>query len=227
MSIAENLTSIQAKIAEAEKAAGRAPGSVKLIAVSKTKPVSMVQEAYQAGQIDFGENRDREMRDKHEELSDVNWHMIGNFQRSNIKHFISFVHLIHSISSEKLLRAVNKEASKHQRIVDCLLQLHISGETAKSGLEESEARQLLQEMDTFPHIRIKGLMGMATFTHDEDLIRSQFRSLREAQAAFQSIQHPRIQLEELSMGMSGDYHIAIQEGATMIRIGSAIFGSRG
>ncbi|MEM9717620.1 MAG: YggS family pyridoxal phosphate-dependent enzyme [Bacteroidota bacterium] len=227
MSIADNIASIQQRISAAEKKSGRVPGSVKLIAVSKTKPLAMVQEAFVAGHIDFGENRDREMRDKHKELAEVNWHMIGNFQRSNIKYFISFVYLIHSISSEKLLRAVNKEAEKHQRVVDCLLQLHISGESAKSGLEPSEAEDLLRAIESFPNIRIKGLMGMAALSHDEKLIQSQFRSLRLAKEAFQAIQHPRIQLEELSMGMSGDYHLAIQEGATMIRIGSAIFGSRG
>lgn len=226
MSIAENLQEILAKIAQVEKRAGREAGSVRLVAVSKTKPLSLIQEAVEAGHLDFGENRDREMRDKQEELGGVNWHMIGNFQRSNIKYFISFVHLIHSISSEKLLRAVDKEAVKHDRIVDCLLQLHISGESTKSGLDEEEAHSLLQQMDAFPHIRIKGLMGMAALTDDRVLIRSQFRGLKQSFDNFQEIEHPRIQLSELSMGMSGDYEIAIEEGATLVRIGSAIFGVR-
>ena len=168
MSVADNLQSILQKISAAEVKAGRAPGSVRLVAVSKTKPLSLIQEAVEAGHLDFGENRDREMRDKHEELEEVNWHMIGNFQRSNIKYFISFVHLIHSISSEKLLRAVDKEAAKQDRIVDCLLQLHISGEAAKSGLDEEEAHNLLHQIDAFPHIRVKGLMGMAALTNDQD-----------------------------------------------------------
>ena len=226
MSIADNLHKISEKIAKATVKAGREAGSVKLIAVSKTKPLSLVREAFEAGHLDFGENRDREMRDKYEELPEVHWHMIGNFQRSNIKYFISFVHLIHSISSEKLLRAVNKEAQKHDRIVDCLLQLHISSEESKSGLDEDEARSLLRQIDSFSHIRIKGLMGMAAFTYDRDLIRSQFQALKSSFDKFQTLNHPRILMEELSMGMSGDYDIAIEEGATMVRIGSAIFGAR-
>jgi len=227
MIIQKNIQSILTQIAQATEEAGREASEVKLIAVSKTKPMELIHEAFAAGQLDFGENRPQELQSKYPQLVDAQWHMIGHLQRNKVKYIAPFIHLIHSVDSERLLAEVDKQAAKHDRIIDCLLQLNISEEEAKSGLQEDSTRALLEKIDDYPHVRIKGLMGMAAFIDDEDIIRSQFRRLRLAKEMLSSIDHPRISLDELSMGMSGDYHIAIQEGATMVRIGSAIFGGRG
>lgn len=227
MSVQEHLTHVQARIAEAARAVGRDPASISLIAVSKTKPVAMIREALEAGQLDFGENKVQEMQDKAPELPErVHWHAIGHLQRNKVKYLAPFVHLIHSVDSQRLLKEINKQAGKHERIIDCLLQLNISEEDAKFGLDEQAARQLLEQLDAFPHVRIKGLMGMAAFSEDEQLVRGQFARLRRAFEEFSSFSHERIQMQELSMGMSGDYAWAIAEGSTMVRIGSAIFGAR-
>ena len=218
--IKENLERINATI----------PSGVTLVAVSKTKPVSDVQEAYNAGQRVFGENHALEMRDKHEALpKDIQWHFIGHLQTNKIKYIIPFVTLIHSIDTANLLEAVNKEARKHDRIVDCLLQFHIAQEETKFGLDLSEARQLL-ESETFKqmeNIRICGVMGMATFTDDEVEIRKEFKHLKDI---FDTLKKDYFadqpQFKERSMGMSEDYPIAIEEGATLVRVGSKIFGPR-
>ena len=218
--IKENLERIRATIHK----------GVTLVAVSKTKPVSDVQEAYDAGQRIFGENHALEMRDKHEALpKDIQWHFIGHLQTNKIKYIIPFVTLIHSIDSANLLEAVNKEARKHDRVVDCLLQFHIAQEQTKFGLNMEEARQLL-DSDTFrqmQHVRICGVMGMATFTDDEAEIRKEFKHLK---AIFDNLKqdyfNDQPQFKEISMGMSDDYPIAIEEGATLVRVGSKIFGPR-
>ena len=226
MSIADNLSSIQHQISQAATSSKRQPDKVKLIAVSKTKPISLIEEAVAAGQEDFGENRVQELREKQPLLPHVRWHMIGTLQRNKVKYIAPFIYLIHSVDTERLLIEIDKQAKKNDRIIDCLLQINISEEEVKSGMEEEEARAILQSIDSYPHIRIKGLMGMAAFISDEVEISRQFRRLRLAMESFQSINHPRIQLQELSMGMSGDFELAIAEGATMVRIGSAVFGSR-
>ena len=226
MSIADNLLSIQNQIHQAATSANRQPENVRLIAVSKTKPVSLIKEAITAGQLDFGENRVQELREKQELLPDVRWHMIGTLQRNKVKYIAPYIYLIHSVDSKKLLTEINKEAQKNDRIIDCLLQINISDEKVKSGMEEEEAKAILQSIGNYPNVRIKGFMGMAAFISDEVEISRQFRRLRLARESFQGISHPRIQLEELSMGMSGDFELAIAEGATMVRIGSAVFGSR-
>ena len=218
--VRENLEKIKATI----------PGNVTLVAVSKTKPVSDVQEAYEAGQRVFGENHALEMRDKHEVLpNDIQWHFIGHLQTNKIKYIIPFVTLIHSIDSASLLEAVNKEAKKHDRVVDCLLQFHIAQEETKFGLDMDEARQLLnsESFKQMENIRICGVMGMATFTDDEAEIRKEFKHLKEI---FDTLKHDffgnQPQFKEISMGMSNDYPIAIEEGATLVRVGSKIFGAR-
>ena len=226
MTVIENLQNVRRHLAEVSQKASRSPESVTLIAVSKTKPIELIEQAYEAGQRDFGENRVQELRDKQPLLPEVRWHMIGNLQRNKVKYIAPFIHLIHSVSSEKLLREIDKEAEKNDRIISCLLELHISGEESKSGMDEAEAQTLLEKLDAYPNVRIIGLMGMAEFTDDTKRIRSQFRRLREASERYSLISHPRITMQELSMGMSGDYEIAIEEGATMVRIGSAIFGAR-
>ncbi len=206
------------------------PSGVTLVAVSKTKPVSDLQEAYDAGQRIFGENHALEMRDKHEVLPrDIQWHFIGHLQTNKIKYIIPFVTLIHSIDTANLLEAVNKEAKKHDRVVDCLLQFHIAQEETKFGLTLDEARQLL-ESDIFKqmhNIRICGVMGMATFTDDEAEVRKEFKNLK---TVFDTLKKEYFadlpQFKEVSMGMSEDYPIAIEEGATLVRIGSKIFGAR-
>ena len=226
MQIAENLKDIQQKIQKAALDAGRAGDSVKLIAVSKTKPMELIDAAYAEGQMDFGENRVQELREKHPELPEARWHMIGTLQRNKVKYIAPFIHLIHSVDSRRLLEEIEKQAAKNERTISCLLQLNISDEDAKSGMDESEAQSILEDIEQFPHIHIKGLMGMAAFVSDEGTIRNQFRRLRMAADTFGNLTHSRIDMEELSMGMSGDFEIAIEEGATMVRVGSAVFGSR-
>ena len=218
--IKENLEKIRATL----------PESVTLVAVSKTKPVSDLQEAYDAGQRAFGENYPQEMRDKHEVLpQDIQWHFIGHLQTNKIKYIIPYVTLIHSIDTANLLEAVNKEAKKHDRVVDCLLQFHIAQEQTKFGLDLEEARQLLdsEAFKAMENVRICGVMGMATFTDDEVEVRNEFKHLK---AFFDTLKQDYFadqpQFNELSMGMSDDYPIAIEEGATIIRVGSKIFGAR-
>ncbi len=206
------------------------PTHVKLVAVSKTKPVSDLEEAYQAGQRIFGENKAIEMRDKQEVMpNNIEWHFIGHLQTNKIKYIISFVSLIHSIDSFKLLKEVNKEALKHNRCVDCLLQFHIATEESKFGLDMREAHELLQseEFSKLNNIRIVGVMGMATYTENQELIRKEFRQLKQY---FIETKEKHFVNDnsfcEISMGMSGDYKIAIEEGSTLVRIGSSIFGER-
>ena len=218
--IKENLAKIKATV----------PEGVTLVAVSKTKPVSDVKEAYEAGQRIFGENHALEMRDKHEVLPhDIQWHFIGHLQTNKIKYIIPFVTLIHSIDSANLLEAVNKEAKKHERVVDCLLQFHIAQEETKFGLDLDEARQLL-ESETFKamqNVRICGVMGMATFTDDMEQVRKEFKHLKDIfNILKKDYFEDQEQFREISMGMSDDYPIAIEEGATLVRVGSKIFGAR-
>ena len=213
-----------------EKIRATVPEGVTLVAVSKTKPVSDIQEAYEAGQRVFGENYPQEMRDKHEVLpTDIQWHFIGHLQTNKIKYIIPFVTLIHSIDTANLLEAVNKEARKHDRVVDCLLQFHIALEETKFGLDLEEARQLL-DSDAFKqmeNVRSCGVMGMGTFTDNMDEVRKEFKHLK---SIFETLKQDYFadqpQFKEISMGMSEDYPIAIEEGATMIRVGSKIFGPR-
>ncbi|MEL6672500.1 MAG: YggS family pyridoxal phosphate-dependent enzyme [Bacteroidota bacterium] len=226
MSISANLTHIQTAIAEAAQTHDRSPASVKLVAVSKTKPIELIQEAFQSGQRIFGENRVQELREKHPLLPEAEWHMIGSLQRNKVKYIAPFISLIHSVDSERLLAEVSKQGAKHERIIPCLIQMNISEEDAKSGLDEAGVRGLLERLDEFPHVEIKGLMGMAAFIADEAEISRQFGRLRKALESCQDIEHDRLDLRELSMGMSGDFPLAIAQGATLVRIGSAVFGSR-
>ncbi|MDM1551606.1 MULTISPECIES: YggS family pyridoxal phosphate-dependent enzyme [Empedobacter] len=215
MSIQENLKTIEATI----------PAHVTLVAVSKTKPVEDLQEAYAAGMRDFGENKIQEMCDKYEVLpKDIRWHMIGHVQTNKVKYMAPFVHLIHGVDSLKLLKEIHKQAEKNNRVIDVLLQQFIADEETKFGLDQEEIQQIMQEeIQHLPNVRVVGLMGMATFTEDENQIREEFRSLK---SNFDSLKNNFENLTILSMGMSGDYQIAIEEGSTMVRIGSSIFGHR-
>lgn len=215
MSIQENLKTIEATI----------PAHVTLVAVSKTKPVEDLQEAYAAGMRDFGENKIQEMCDKYEVLpKDIRWHMIGHVQTNKVKYMAPFVHLIHGVDSLKLLKEIHKQAEKNNRVIDVLLQQFIADEETKFGLDQEEIQQIMQEeVQHLPNVRVVGLMGMATFTEDENQIREEFRSLK---SNFDSLKSIYQNISILSMGMSGDYQIAIEEGSTMVRIGSSIFGHR-
>ena len=204
-------------------------GRARLVAVTKTKPVALLREAYDAGARLFGENKVQEMADKYPQLpSDVRWHLIGHLQTNKVKYIAPFVALIHSVDSLKLLQEIDKQAAKHNRVIDCLLQIHIADEETKFGLSADEASALLNapELDLLTHIRIVGLMGLATNTDDDSKVRAEFQGLKRLYDQFAAIQRPAIQFSELSMGMSGDYRIAVEEGSTLIRVGSAIFGAR-
>ena len=202
------------------------PKHVHLVAVSKTKPNADLEEAYAAGQRIFGENKIQEMTQKWETLpKDIQWHMIGNVQTNKVKYLAPYVSLIHGVDRYKLLKEINKQAAKCDRVIDCLLQMHIAQENTKFGFNKEELEAVVTDLkaNPLPHIRIKGLMGMATFTNNQDQIRSEFKTLKQQ---FDWLQTQHSEANELSMGMSGDYALAIEEGSTMIRVGSKIFGSR-
>ena len=202
------------------------PPHVTLVAVSKTKPIEDIEAAYDAGQRIFGENKVQEMTQKWEVLpKDIQWHMIGHVQRNKVKYMAPYVSLIHGVDSLRLLQEIDKQAKKHQRTISCLLQVHIAEESTKFGFDETELRAALasETFGSLTHISIEGLMGMATFTNDEEQIRKEFRYLKQI---YTSIKEELPQLNILSMGMSGDFKMAIEEGSTMVRIGSSIFGAR-
>lgn len=204
--------------------------SCKLIAVTKTQPLDKIKEAYQAGCRSFGENRVQELIEKQSHLpSDIEWHMIGHLQTNKVKYIAPFIHLIHSVDSIQLLREINKQAQKHNRIIPCLLQLHIAEEETKFGLSTNELQTILEsrEYEKLPHITINGLMGIATLTADEQVIRKEFQLIKRwFETIKTTYRSPHLIMSELSIGMSHDYAIALDEGSTMIRIGSAIFGER-
>jgi PLP dependent protein len=206
------------------------PENVKLVVVSKTMPVAAILEAYNTGHRVFGENKAQELINKQQSLpGDINWHFIGHLQRNKVKQIVPFVSMIESVDSERLLREINKEGSKAKRVIDCLLQFHIATEDSKFGFDRQEAFEMLgsKEFRALSHVRICGVMGMATWTEDTTLIRKEFRSLSSIFIELRQKYFPDPTFfNEISMGMSGDYKIAIEEGSTIIRIGSAIFGER-
>lgn len=213
-----------------EKIKNELPQHVKLIAVSKTHPVSVIMEAYNAGHKIFGENRVQELISKYDEMpKDIEWHLIGHLQTNKVKYIAPFVSLIHSVDSLKLLSVIDKEAQKCNRVIDCLLQVYIASEETKFGLSADELHELLQnqEFEQLQNVRVCGLMGMATFTDNMEQVRMEFRFLKKL---FNEVKQTYFQnqpwFKELSMGMSSDYRIAIEEGSTMVRIGSNIFGHR-
>lgn len=219
MSIAENLLSIKNNL----------PEQVTLVAVSKTKPIPDLMEAYEAGQRIFGENKIQEMAEKWEQMpKDIQWHMIGHVQTNKVKFMAPFVSLIHGVDSFKLLKEINKQAAKNDRVIDCLLQMHIAEEETKFGLDEEELDSLLasSEFQELKNIRIIGLMGMSTFTDNQNQVEKEFMHLKSIFDRLQLLKAANCQLSTLSMGMSGDYKLAIACGSTMVRIGSSIFGGR-
>lgn len=220
MSIAQNLAEVNATL----------PDHVTLVAVSKTKPNEVLLEAYAAGQRHFGENKVQEMAAKAEALpKDIHWHFIGHVQTNKIKYMAPFVHLVHGVDREKVLKELNKEAAKSNRIIDCLLQVFIAKEETKFGFDTEEIKALFEGniADAYPNLRVRGLMGMATFTDNVDQVRLEFRGLKNLFEELKTTYNLQpITFNILSMGMSGDYQIAIEEGSNMVRIGTAIFGER-
>ncbi|MGB1444937.1 MAG: YggS family pyridoxal phosphate-dependent enzyme [Flavobacteriaceae bacterium] len=216
MNIADNLNQLRSSV----------PAHVTLVAVSKTKPQEDLLEAYAAGQRVFGENKIQEMTAKYEALpKDIAWHMIGHVQSNKVKYMAPYVSLIHGVDREKLLKEINKQASKHERVIDCLLQIHIAKEETKFGLSEEELFGILQTdvSTTYPNVRLVGLMGMATFTDNKAQIKAEFETLK---SLYEKAKEYITTFHTLSMGMSGDYSLAIEAGSTMIRVGSKIFGAR-
>lgn len=217
MSIQENLIKIKKTL----------PSEVTLVAVSKTKSVEAIMQAYNTGHRVFGENKIQEMAQKWESLpKDIEWHMIGHVQRNKVKYMAEFVSLIHGVDSFRLLKEIDKQAKKYNRSIDCLLQVHIAQETTKFGMDQNEVEALIksQEFLDLQNINVIGLMGMATFTNDTAQIRKEFKFLK---SVFDMVkQELPNQIDILSMGMSGDYEMAIEQGSTMVRIGSSIFGAR-
>ncbi|MFC4740517.1 YggS family pyridoxal phosphate-dependent enzyme [Flavobacterium ponti] len=222
MSIANNLQTIKSQL----------PNHVTLVAVSKTKPVSDLMEAYEAGQRIFGENKIQEMTEKWEQMpKDIQWHMIGHVQTNKVKYMAEYVSLVHGVDSLKLLKEINKQAKKHNRIIDVLLQMHIAEEETKFGLDNDELDEILNQVQndkkSLENIRITGLMGMATFTENQTQIKKEFLHLKSIFDRLQTLQTTNnYQPTTISMGMSGDYKLAVECGSTMVRIGSSIFGNR-
>lgn len=216
MNITENIQKIKAEI----------PQHVSLVAISKTKPENDILEAYNAGQRLFGENKIQEMTEKWEKLpKDIKWHMVGHVQRNKVKYMAEFVELIHAVDSLKLLREIEKQAAKYDRTINCLLQIKIAEEDTKYGIDVDEAESILESADyqEMSHVKVIGLMGMATLTENEEKIKSEFSYLK---TTFEDLRSRYNSFTTLSMGMSGDYKIAIDCGSTMIRVGSSIFGER-
>lgn len=216
MSIADNLKNIKSTL----------PDDVTLVAVSKTKPIETILEAYNSGHKIFGENKIQELVEKYEQLpKDIEWHMIGHLQRNKVKYMAHFVSLIHGVDSFKTLKEVNKQAVKHNRVINCLLQARIAQEETKFGLSFTEIEEILnsEELKELKNVNIVGLMAMASFTSNQEQIREEFLSLH---SFYKRLQSQYSNLKTLSIGMSGDYQLALENGSTMVRVGSAIFGSR-
>ena len=219
MSIQDNLLKIKSQL----------PENVTLVAVSKTKPVKDLMEAYHAGQRIFGENKIQEMTEKWQQMpKDIEWHMIGHVQSNKVKYMVPYVKLIHGVDSLKLLKEVNRQAIRWRKSINCLLQIHIAEEETKFGLDEKELEELLNsdEFKEMKNINVIGLMGMATFTDNEEQIKKEFQYLKTIFDKVSKLNTTNCQLNTLSMGMSGDYQLAIECGSTMVRIGSSIFGGR-
>ena len=218
MNIKDNLKKIKTEL----------PLNVKLVAVSKTKPAEMIMEAYNAGHKIFGENKAQELSQKHEVLpKDIEWHFIGHLQTNKVKYIAPFVSLIHSVDSLKLMKEINKHAVKNNRVIDCLLQFHIAEESTKFGLNLVESEQLISALKEYANIRFTGVMGMATNTDDKEQVRREFKQLHKNYKYLKEKHFKDVfYFKEISMGMSGDYKIALEEGSTMVRLGTAVFGAR-
>lgn len=225
--ICENLIQTHKNIEDACGRAGRSPGDVSLIAVSKTKPVELLMEAYEAGVRDFGENKVQELVDKFDALpGDIRWHMIGHLQRNKVKYLIGKVHLIHSVDSLRLAREIQKEAQKRQTEVDILIEVNVAQEESKFGSTVEETLQLIQDIAVLPAVHIRGLMTVAPFVDNPEENRRIFANLRQLAVDIMRKNIDNVSMNVLSMGMTGDYQVAVEEGATCVRVGTGIFGER-
>lgn len=225
--IQENLSYVKQNIADACARAGRDTGEVTLIAVSKTKPVEMLWEAYRAGVRDFGENRALELLDKYEALpKDIRWHMIGHLQRNKVKYLVGRVYLIHSVDSLRLAQEIQKEAEKRQVQADILVEVNVAGEESKFGGSLEDTLQLVQEIALLPSVHIKGLMTVAPYVQDPEENRRIFRNLKQLAVDIERKSIDNVSMNVLSMGMTGDYRVAVEEGAAYVRVGTGIFGDR-
>lgn len=226
--IRENIESIRKRIADAAKRAGRDADEIKLIAVTKTVDVDKVEEAIAAGALDAGENKPQELARKYDVLGDkIRWHQIGSLQTNKVKYIIDKVCMIHSLDREGLAEEIDKRASKIGRVIDCLVQVNISGEESKHGMSREEVEPFVRLVaEKYPNIKIKGLMTMAPFDAERDEIKKVFRDLKELSDEINNMNIGNVEMKELSMGMTNDFEIAVEEGATMVRVGTAIFGKR-
>lgn len=226
--IEKNLKKVVNRIEKACRAAGRDPDEVTLVAISKTKPVEAIVEAFNAGQIHFGESRAKELEDKMQEIEEdrIQWHMVGPLQTNKIKYMVDRVNWIDSIPKKKSLREIEKRASRIDRVINTLIQINISGEEQKSGCNPDDLGPILEYAQDLDHVRIRGLMGIASLVEDPEEVRSEFRLMRELRDQYSSFNGENIQLEHLSMGMTNDLEVAVEEGSTMVRVGRAIFGER-
>lgn len=225
--IKENLEEVEARITRACERSGRERSEVTLISVSKTKPVEMLQEAYDAGSRDFGENKPQEIREKYPQLpTDIRWHMIGHLQRNKIKYIIDKVCMIHSVDSIRLAEAIDEEAKKHWIVMPVLIEVNVAEEESKFGVHLDEVESLIRQISELSNIQVQGLMTIAPFTENAEDNRIYFRKLRNLYVDIKDKNIDNVNMCNLSMGMTGDYEVAVEEGATMVRVGTGIFGAR-
>ena len=224
--IRENLNSVTESIRKAEQKSGRPAGSVKLIAVTKTYGADAINEAIDCGVTDIGENRVQEILEKYDRIKPVRWHLIGHLQKNKVKYIIDKVCLIHSVDSMELAREINKQAEKIGKVQDILVQVNVSGEESKFGIKPEECSALCREISGMDNVRVKGLMTIAPFTEDESVLRNVFCGLQQLSAKISEEKNDNISMDELSMGMTHDFPLAIEAGATMVRVGTGIFGQR-
>ena len=226
--ITDNIDHVEKKIAEACERAGRPRESVQLIAVSKTKPVPDLMEALNYGHNVFGENKVQEIRDKVEAMGTegIHWHMIGHLQANKVKYLIGVVDLIHSVDNDKLAAEIEKQAAKHDVVMDVLCEVNMTGEETKFGLKPEETMDFVKRISELPHLKVRGLMTIAPYTEDPESNRVYFKGLRELKDRINAEHIPGVDMDTLSMGMTGDYEVAIEEGATLVRVGTGIFGER-
>lgn len=225
--INENISKVRENIVKACEKAGRNPEEVTLIAVSKTKPVSAIEEALLSGTLDYGENKVQELCDKYDVLpKNIRWHMIGHLQRNKVKYLVGKTYLVHSVDSLRLAEQIEKEFAKHNQVCDILVEVNIAQEESKFGINAKETEELIREIAKFEHIRIKGLMTIAPYTEDPESNRVYFREIKKLSVDIRDKNIDNVSMDVLSMGMTGDYMVAVEEGATMVRVGTGIFGER-
>jgi len=225
--INENISKVRENIVKACEKAGRNPEEVTLIAVSKTKPVSAIEEALLSGTLDYGENKVQELCDKYDVLpKNIRWHMIGHLQRNKVKYLVGKTYLVHSVDSLRLAEQIEKEFAKHNQVCDILVEVNIAQEESKFGINAKETEELIRKIAKFEHVRIKGLMTIAPYTEDPESNRDYFREIKKLSVDIRDKNIDNVNMDVLSMGMTGDYMVAVEEGATMVRVGTGIFGER-